>query len=99
MTPAISVIIPVFNGAETLAGCLEALASSILLHARWECIVVDDGSTDGSAEIARTAGMRVLRIGKTPSGPAYALTCGAAEARAPLLCFIDADVLVRPGTL
>jgi len=60
---------------------------------------VDDGSTDNSADVARAWGAHVVRTGRVPSGPACARTRGAAEARAPLLCFVDADVLVRPTTL
>jgi glycosyltransferase involved in cell wall biosynthesis len=98
-TPSISVIVPVFNGEATLQRCLDALGRTMVLNATWECIVVDDGSTDNSADIARAWGAHVVRTGRVPSGPAHARTRGAAEARAPLLCFVDADVLVRPTTL
>jgi glycosyltransferase involved in cell wall biosynthesis len=96
-TLSISVIIPVFNGAATLGPCLERLGRS-LGPISWECIVVDDGSTDGSAEIARAWSAPVVRTGGR-LGPAHARTCGAQEAHAPLLCFVDADVLVGPSTL
>jgi CDP-glycerol glycerophosphotransferase len=46
----ISIIIPNYNSSVTLKSCLEAVRSSH--YAAYECIVVDDGSTDGSAEIA-----------------------------------------------
>jgi glycosyltransferase involved in cell wall biosynthesis len=97
--PSISVIVPVFNGGATLEGCLQALGRSVTLGASWECIVVDDGSTDNSGDIARAWGARVVRTGRIHSGPAHARTMGATEARAPILCFVDADVLVRPSTL
>jgi glycosyltransferase involved in cell wall biosynthesis len=96
-TLSISVIIPVFNGAATLGPCLERLGRSFG-PISWECIVVDDGSTDGSAEIARAWNARVVQAGGR-LGPAHARTCGAREAGAPLLCFVDADVLVGPSTL
>ena len=47
-TPHISVIIPVYNGGEDFRRCLEALAATG--YANYEIVVVDDGSTDGSAE-------------------------------------------------
>jgi glycosyltransferase involved in cell wall biosynthesis len=97
MTPAISVVVPVHNGAATLRLCLEALGRT--RGPTWECIVVDDGSDDNSAEIARAWGARVVRTGDTPRGPARARNLGAEVARAPLVCFVDADVLVRPETL
>ncbi|NIT53576.1 MAG: glycosyltransferase, partial [candidate division Zixibacteria bacterium] len=45
-TPKISVVIPVFNGGENFKRCLEALWASH--YDKWECIIVDDGSTDSS---------------------------------------------------
>src|SRR4051794_36192053 len=58
--PAISVIIPVYNGASVLNRCLARLSTSC--DAIWECIVVDDGSTDGSAEVARAAGAQIIGL-------------------------------------
>jgi GT2 family glycosyltransferase len=96
-SPWISVIVPVYNGASMLVRCLEALART--RDVDWECIVVDDGSTDDSAAAARERGARVLRTDRPRSGPGRARNLGALVASAPLLCFIDADVLVRPDTL
>jgi cellulose synthase/poly-beta-1,6-N-acetylglucosamine synthase-like glycosyltransferase len=64
---------------------------------------VDDGSHDGSAEVARARGLRVLQTtppaGQRSAGAAAARNFGVQATRAPLLCFIDADVMVRPDTL
>jgi GT2 family glycosyltransferase len=95
--PALSVIIPVYQGAATLERCLEALEGS--RGVEWECLVVDDGSTDDSVAIARRRGARVLATDRPRSGPGQARNIGAREARAPVLCFVDADVLVGPDTL
>jgi glycosyltransferase involved in cell wall biosynthesis len=95
--PSISVIMPVYNGASVLPRSLGALSRSS--GVRWECIVVDDGSTDNSAAIAASFGTRVLTTSRPRSGPASARNLGARAASAPLLCFIDADVAVRPDTL
>jgi GT2 family glycosyltransferase len=96
-TPDISVIVPVHNGIGSLQRCLEALSRSE--GPAREIIVVDDASTDGSGDLARSLGARVVRTGLTPIGPGQARNLGARVASAPLLCFIDADVLVRPSTL
>jgi glycosyltransferase involved in cell wall biosynthesis len=93
----ISVVIPVWDGAPLLARCLEALSRS--RGVAWECIVVDDGSTDDSAEVARRWGAIVLAGEPPAGGPGAARNRGALVARAPLLCFLDADVVVRPETL
>ena len=89
-------MIPVHNSARTLRKCLEALSRSSFRD--YDCIVVDDGSTDDSAEAARELGARVLSTGGR-KGPACARNIGAKAAAAPVLFFIDADVCVGPDTL
>jgi GT2 family glycosyltransferase len=96
-TPAISVVVPVHNGGTTLKDCLAALQRSRGVTS--ECIVVDDGSTDDSAALAQHAGAVVLSTGRSRGGPGNARNLGAQHASAPLLCFVDADVLVGPDTL
>ncbi len=93
---AITVVIPVFNDARSLARCLAALANSHLPPA--ECIVVDDGSTDNSASVARRAGA-FLNHSPRRMGPAAARNRGAAAAQSDLLVFIDSDVCLHPDTL
>lgn len=91
----ISVIIPVHNGRHHLHHCLSALNQT--RYPDWECLVVDDGSTDDSAALARQSGACVI---STPhSGPAHARNMGALAAQGDMLLFIDADVLVEPGTV
>ena len=86
--PLFSMIVPVLNGAETLGQCLASIRSSSFSD--WELIVVDDGSSDNSVEIATTAGVKVLRTAGR-CGPGAARNQGAAEARGDWLFFIDAD--------
>lgn len=93
----LSVIIPVHNGGDNLRCCLDALASSSRLAD--EYIVVDDNSTDGSAETARTAGARVVGLSGGSCGPAFARNRGAEIAVGDVLVFLDADVMVHPDTL
>lgn len=92
----VSVIIPVFNGARTLPLCLRALADS--QHAVAECIVIDDGSTDGSAVLAERFGATVLSTGGR-CGPAQARNLGARHATGDLLLFVDADVALHPDAV
>ncbi|GAB4273230.1 MAG: hypothetical protein Kow0080_20620 [Candidatus Promineifilaceae bacterium] len=93
----ISVIIPVYNGGRPFRQCLQALQKSN--YKKWECIVVDDGSTDGSKEFAREQGARVIATPHPKSGPAQARNLGAQAAQGDVLLFIDADVAVHPSTL
>ena len=96
MPQTISVIIPVFNSADYLRSTLEHLArSTVEPH---EIIVVDDGSTDGSAKAALELGAKVLSAGGR-SGPARARNLGAKAATGEILFFLDADVCVHPDTL
>ena len=90
-------IIPVHNGVHDLALGLEALAAST--RPPDEIIVVDDGSTDGSGELARQHGARVIRLDGQPRGPAFARNRGAEMAKGDVLVFLDADVTVRPDSL
>ncbi len=94
--PPVSVVVPVHNDPASLDLCLKALEASD--HPDFEIIVVDDGSTDRSGEVAANHGTRLIRRSEA-SGPAAARNAGAREARHPYLFFIDADVCVQPDTL
>ncbi|MHB1295904.1 MAG: glycosyltransferase [Anaerolineae bacterium] len=93
----LSVIIPVYNGHEQIGQCLAALAAST--RKPDEVIVVDDGSTDGSAVVAAGYGVRVLTLAGAHRGPAYARNRGADLARGDVLVFLDADVAAHADTL
>ncbi len=95
-TPDVSVIIPVFNGEATLSVCLEAIFESQGVKA--EVIVVDDGSTDGSREVASRFPVRLITLGRRLGG-GMARNRGAKVAMAPILAFTDADVQIAPDTL
>src|SRR5258706_9821934 len=89
--PTISVIIPCYNHERTL----ERAARSALAQAGTEVIIVCDGSTDGSAAIARALEAnhpdRVLAIQTPNGGPSRARNVGMHRARADYLLFLDAD--------
>jgi glycosyltransferase involved in cell wall biosynthesis len=90
----ISVIIPAYNAAQTLPACLKALSAQTMPADQFEIIVVDDGSTDNTAGIARQAGVRV--VSQPNAGAAAARNLGAHFARGDLLLFTDADCLPTP---
>lgn len=92
----LTVVIPVHNAAECLRSCLADLARSTVPFR--ECIVVDDGSTDDSAEVARRFGVKVISTNRR-QGPAHARNLGAREATGDILLFLDADVGAHPDTL
>lgn len=98
-SPEITVVIPAYNGGWVLRRTVEALQGQDAAPERFEIIIVDDGSTDGSAEgLDEPRGpvsVRVLR--QANRGRAAARNLGAAEARSRVLLFLDADVWAAPG--
>lgn len=94
--PKVTVIVPVHDGAQFLERCLLALSQTE--YEGYEVVVVDDASTDRSAEIARTFPCRVLELAER-SGPARARNLAAAAAGGEILFFTDADVVVKPSTV
>lgn len=89
----VSVVVPVWNGAEFLRPCLESLLAQD--HPAMEVVVVDDGSTDDSAVIAeRYAGVRVLR--RPHEGLGATRNAGIAASAGELVGFCDADDLWKP---
>jgi glycosyltransferase involved in cell wall biosynthesis len=95
VTVAISVVIPVHNGAAYLG---EALASSLGQNlAPLEIVVVDDGSEDPSGDVARAAGAVVLH--QPTRGAAAARNAGVRHCRGSLVAFLDADDRMMPDRL
>lgn len=97
--PEISVIIPTYNGGWVLRRTLEALAAQDASPQRYEIIVVDDGSTDGSVDghDLRVGPAVVRLLCQANRGRAAARNLGAAEARGRALLFLDADIWATPG--
>lgn len=88
---AVSVVIPVLNGADTLGDTLTALVNQMGAPNDTEIIVVDNGSNDGTLEIVRKFEVTVLTEAKR--GPAAARNRGLAQARGDIVAFLDADTL------
>jgi glycosyltransferase involved in cell wall biosynthesis len=96
MRPLVSVIIPVFNGAEFIAEALATVAAQD--HSPVEVIVADDGSTDATAKIARAfPGVTVLAL--EHGGVSRARNQAVAASHGEWLAFLDADDLWDPRKL
>jgi GT2 family glycosyltransferase len=99
-TPEISIIIPTYNRAETLAICLQALAAQTVPAEAMEIIVVDDGSTDDTAEVVarEKAGMAqaVIYQYQENAGANAARNRAIDIASAPLLLIINDDTIAVP---
>lgn len=100
--PYFSVIVPTRNRPEMLYECLAHLSRLDFPAARWEVVVVDDGSTaDLSTVLERVAPLLPLKHlrQETSCGPAAARNAGANHARGQYLVFLDDDCLVDPDWL
>jgi glycosyltransferase involved in cell wall biosynthesis len=96
--PEVSVVIPAYNAEQTLAETLKSLLAQTF--ADFEAIVVDDGSKDGTATVARSFSDHRVRVVAIPNGGvATARNRGISEARSPIVAFLDADDLWLPGKL
>jgi len=93
---SLSVIVPVYNDRENFAKCLDALEKSLLND--YQLIIVDDGSGDGSGEVAKNRCDHFVRLDRN-MGQSAARNHGARLANTKLLFFLDADVMVEPDTL
>lgn len=94
--PEISILLPVFDDARTLPACLASIARQTF--ANWECILVDDGSTDASRAIASQAARadERIRVIETPHrGLISALNTGIDHCRGDLVARMDADDLMH----
>jgi glycosyltransferase involved in cell wall biosynthesis len=93
----VSIVIPA-RDAEAMIGRTVAAAVEQELDGDFEVVVVDDGSRDGTARVAREAGARVVS-NTTALGPADARNAGVAAVGAPLIAFTDADCVPAAGWL
>lgn len=98
--PVVSVLLPVYNGALTLARALESVCVQTL--ADWETVVLDDGSTDGTDGVLETFRRREprIRVVRRPHrGLVAALNDGLALCRGTFIARLDADDVCHPDRL
>jgi glycosyltransferase involved in cell wall biosynthesis len=98
MTPKVSVIIPCFNAEAYIGATLQSVFDQTWPNI--EVIVVDDGSTDGSADVIDTfarEGVTVVR--QANKGQTAALNAGLTHARGEFVQYLDADDLIDPGKI
>lgn len=94
----LSVIIPLYNKAKCIGRTLDSVLQQDYTH--FEIVVVDDGSTDGSAEVVSAMRDDRIRLISQPNGGvSKARNHGAAEAQTDWLIFLDGDDVFLPGTL
>ena len=87
--PEVSVIMPAYNGAEFIREAIESVLAQSCSD--WELIVVDDGSSDETAQIVLGFGARVVLQQQAHRGPAAARNLGLLKAAGKYIAFLDAD--------
>ncbi len=90
--PLFSIIVPLYNKAGYIAACLDRIKEQTELS--WECVVINDGSTDGGEKVAESFAEedhRFKLVNQKNLGPSIARNRGIQEARGKILHFLDAD--------
>ena len=96
--PPVSVIVPAYNEAVGIAASVRSLASSD--YPTLEIVVVDDGSTDATADIVESLSLSNVRVVRQDNrGKATALNVGIAAARHDILVLVDGDTVFQPDTV
>lgn len=98
--PKISIIVPIYNTKDCLRNCVSTLLSQSYPH--FELLLIDDGSTDGSAAICdefKAKDNRVKVVHKANGGVSSARNCGLDLAQGDFVCFVDSDDWVEKDYL
>jgi cellulose synthase/poly-beta-1,6-N-acetylglucosamine synthase-like glycosyltransferase/peptidoglycan/xylan/chitin deacetylase (PgdA/CDA1 family) len=99
LAPSVSIVVPAHNEALGIAESVASLASSVY-DGELEVIVVDDGSTDGTAERVRALGLEVVQLLIQPNmGKAAALNHGIRHSRGEIIVTVDADTVFEERSL
>ena len=99
--PRVSVIIPIYNEEKTIETTLKSILDSEYPRDKLEIIVIDDGSTDKSLEIAKKFESNIVRILSTKknAGKANAMNFALTKCTGEIFFSMDADTIVRPYSL
>jgi glycosyltransferase involved in cell wall biosynthesis len=97
MKPAISVMIPAYNEERLIGECIDSIWNSNFPKEKIEILVIDDGSTDKTVQIAKDKGVRVLKQNHKGAGAARNL--GASKAKGGIIISMDADQLLHENFL
>ena len=100
MQPDISIILPVYNGEKTIMRCLDSVVKQTF--ASWECIIINDGSTDDTGELLEAyarahAGVKIITSAN--GGVSKAQNLGLKIACGNAITFLDADDVLAPEAL
>jgi glycosyltransferase involved in cell wall biosynthesis len=98
--PTVSVVIPAYNAADTIAAAIQSVSAQ--RHVDLECLIVDDGSTDGTLEVVRSAvadDPRYRVLVQHNAGPAAARNTALRAATGEWVAFLDADDVWLPAKL
>lgn len=98
--PLISIVVPCYNYAHHLAATLESVRSQVVED--WECIIIDDGSTDRTPQVVEkyvSIDRRFFYHHQENRGLSAARNAGIAKANGNFIQFLDADDLISPGKL
>jgi mycofactocin system glycosyltransferase len=96
--PPVTIIVPVYNRAQGIGDCLEALLALDYPEDKREIIVVDDGSQDGTPDQVRNYPVKLVALARN-RGQSAARNIGAAAAQGEILAFIDSDCIADPQWL
>lgn len=96
MKPEISIIIPMYNAGQIIERVLQSLENQT--NKNFEIIIVDDVSTDNSVEIVKKHSLNPIIL-PTNSGPSKARNIGVKNAKADIILFMDADVILYNNTI
>jgi glycosyltransferase involved in cell wall biosynthesis len=98
--PLVTVLIPMYNAAGFISEAVRSVIAQTVTD--WECIVIDDGSTDGSGDVAAAVAAedsRIRVVAQDNGGKANALNHGLGLASGRFVCILDADDVSNPGRL
>lgn len=99
MTVRMSVVIPAHDSSRNIESCLRAVVDNDIALSDVEIIVIDDASHDSTFDMASRYADQVIRLDGAPHGPAFARNRGVDHAKADIVVFVDADVMLHRDAL